>query len=401
MARRIDSLSETIRMLEQVMEPYRGIDTIANFSSALTAFTENPLFQAVSGNLGGPDTAYAAQRASVLQSIDTLSPFTAALESNQDFISGYGGVAQAVSSYARHIGQLGLAGSLKPSYDIDWLQKSGLQEALERNHVFENQIARTLDIATPLLEGIDRNHSIVDSMSSAVMGLSGILQTASPSRPVIADICKGIPAALSVWESASQIDTGLLCDIADRVLSRNQEWTLDSATAEITQEYDREIFRTWHTDAKDNADSADAISKKDARQIDPAKVRDWIVAIIAILEFMLGLLSATGSINISVNSFNTVNQTNNYYVIERGADVDFLNGCCYRIVNRETKVRLKRDCHSAVVGTLHEGQVVMVLDKYKKWIQVEWEDEESNLCKGWIQNYKVSEFVHEKIKGVR
>ena len=35
MARRIDSLSASHGTMERMMEPYRGIDTIANFSSAL------------------------------------------------------------------------------------------------------------------------------------------------------------------------------------------------------------------------------------------------------------------------------------------------------------------------------------------------------------------------------
>jgi len=50
-----------------------------------------------------------------------------------------------------------------------------------------------------------------------------------------------------------------------------------------------------------------------------------------------------------------------------------------------------------VVGTLKEGQVVIVRDKHKKWIQVEWEDEDGETCLGWIQNYKVTEFEHRSM----
>ena len=61
-------------------------------------------------------------------------------------------------------------------------------------------------------------------------------------------------------------------------------------------------------------------------------------------------------------------------------------------VNRESIVRLKHDCHSIVIEKLEEGKVVRIIDKYKKWRQIIWENEDGEECMGWIQNYRLTEF---------
>ena len=33
-----------------------------------------------------------------------------------------------------------------------------------------------------------------------------------------------------------------------------------------------------------------------------------------------------------------------------------------------------------------------IIDKYKKWRQIIWENEDGEECMGWIQNYKLTEF---------
>ena len=60
--------------------------------------------------------------------------------------------------------------------------------------------------------------------------------------------------------------------------------------------------------------------------------------------------------------------------------------------NRESIVRLKHDCHSIVIEKLEEGKVVRIIDKYKKWRQIIWENEDGEECMGWIQNYRLTEF---------
>ena len=48
--------------------------------------------------------------------------------------------------------------------------------------------------------------------------------------------------------------------------------------------------------------------------------------------------------------------------------------------------------HSIVIEKLEEGKVVRIIDKYKKWRQIIWENEDGEECMGWIQNYKLTEF---------
>lgn len=112
-----------------------------------------------------------------------------------------------------------------------------------------------------------------------------------------------------------------------------------------------------------------------------------------------GTFFTVASTDISINnSFNTYSEVNNYYVNVKELDADSLNMANFRIVNQDCSPRLKHDCHSAVAGKLSEGQVVRVISKDKKWIQIEWEDEAGESCFGWIQNYKVDEFkkIREK-----
>ena len=73
-------------------------------------------------------------------------------------------------------------------------------------------------------------------------------------------------------------------------------------------------------------------------------------------------------------------------------DAKELNTTKYRIVNRESIVRLKHDCHSIVIEKLEEGQIVRIINKYKKWKQIIWENEYGEEYMGWIQNYKLTEF---------
>ena len=103
-------------------------------------------------------------------------------------------------------------------------------------------------------------------------------------------------------------------------------------------------------------------------------------------------MGITNSSATTINNYNYTQQVNNYYVVGMGYDVKKLNTTKYRIINIESIVRLKHDCHSIVIEKLEEGQVVRIIDKYKKWRQIIWENEDGEECMGWIQNYKLTEF---------
>ena len=68
------------------------------------------------------------------------------------------------------------------------------------------------------------------------------------------------------------------------------------------------------------------------------------------------------------------------------------NGWGYRIVNRDLILRARSGKSSYVTGRLSKGTIVRVIGKYKKWVEVTWNDDSGEAHFGWIQNYKLSAF---------
>ena len=128
---------------------------------------------------------------------------------------------------------------------------------------------------------------------------------------------------------------------------------------------------------------------EEKRTIDVKEIREWLNFIITIISVVLGVTNSSAT---TINNYNYTQQVNNYYIVGMGYDAKELNTTKYRIVNRESIVRLKHDCHSIVIEKLEEGKVVRIIDKYKKWRQIIWENEDGEECMGWIQNYKLTEF---------
>ena len=68
------------------------------------------------------------------------------------------------------------------------------------------------------------------------------------------------------------------------------------------------------------------------------------------------------------------------------------NGWGYRIVNRDLILRARSGKSSYVTGRLSKGTIARVIGKYKKWVEVTWNDDSGEAHFGWIQNYKLSAF---------
>lgn len=84
---------------------------------------------------------------------------------------------------------------------------------------------------------------------------------------------------------------------------------------------------------------------------------------------------------------------NNFYKDDMGLDIEELTDFGYRIITESNVMpRIKPDTSSRVTGHLNIGQVVIIERKYRKWIEILWENEQGKYCSGWIQNYKVTEF---------
>ena len=155
---------------------------------------------------------------------------------------------------------------------------------------------------------------------------------------------------------------------------------LDDIIEEFTEEYISDELKETQSSTYDE----DKIKER------KRDVRDIIQMWVAIISLLLGVYSVVSTKPTTVNNTTVVN---NYYVGEMQIDKDVLNAMSYRIVNENNvRPRLKPDNSSRVMGDLSIGQVVIVCEKYKKWIKVSWEDEEGNTYYGWIQHYKVMKF---------
>lgn len=120
-------------------------------------------------------------------------------------------------------------------------------------------------------------------------------------------------------------------------------------------------------------------------------IRDWIGFCFTIIGFFISIYSLVSTK--PSNTYNTTAEVNNYYVNDLEISAEMLNAMSYRIVvKNDVMPHIKSDCSSRVIGHLNIGQVVTVSQKYKKWVKIDWEDENGNYCSGWVQNYKLTNF---------
>lgn len=399
MSSRFDSMSRMVEELTRVSKLYNYNSLASTMASSLSPLVGAPSYINDASAVNSLDIAQSALSDFETRHIipDAALQFSVAFEAGS-IMSQNSGIARALENTMNLTSKLSSVDGTRVVDSLNWIQNSGLVAVLEKNNMYQSQIAQAVEaIQTPFKVALDYQES-VKNLSTGIMGLSNIVKNTISTHSVISDICKVMPSHMNLWNGEIQVNQEVLCNAADRVFARTEEWTLDSVSEAIVKEYDSEVDKQNQNVQIDKAESVNCSAAVSPQtQLDAEKVRDWIVAIITVLSFVFGFFSSSGGININIdNSFNTVHETNAYYIYECGADARFLNECYYRIVNRETVARLKHDCHSLVTGKLKTGQVIIVRDKFKKWLQIEWEDSEGNTCFGWIQNYKVSEFEHTK-----
>lgn len=54
--------------------------------------------------------------------------------------------------------------------------------------------------------------------------------------------------------------------------------------------------------------------------------------------------------------------------------------------------RIKPGCSSKVVAHLPIGKLVCIVGKYKKWVEITWENDKGECYSGWVQNYRLKKF---------
>ena len=233
-----------------------------------------------------------------------------------------------------------------------------------------NEMVEPLKISANLLK--------INEISANISDLSTIMQEAG-SASFVSQSLKNNSAFSALSEKALEdININLLGRVTDQVFSESEEWNIDTVSETVAMEYEK---------ATDKENQNLQITEK--RKIDVKEIREWLSFIMTIISFVMGITNSSAT---TINNYNYTQQVNNYYVVGMGYDVKKLNTTKYRIVNRESIVRLKHDCHSIVIEKLEEGKVVRIIDKYKKWRQIIWENEDGEECMGWIQNYRLTEF---------
>ena len=136
--------------------------------------------------------------------------------------------------------------------------------------------------------------------------------------------------------------------------------------------------------------------QKEKRNIDVKEIREWISFALNIISFLITISINIYNITEKKESSTSVNNVNNYYIYQQGYDCDYLNNLNCKIVGQDIKVRNKPDCHSKISGELYMGQVVYIIDRYRKWNHIQWRDKNGKIKEGWIQNYKLVSFKNKK-----
>lgn len=255
--------------------------------------------------------------------------------------------------------------------NVDYLEKSGISKALKS---FSNMLPD---------EGI---------CSSAVLGsMTGIAKIAQNmgGSSVLSALYEGIPAfATAIERIIPDVDYDMLGRITEEVLSRRDDWDIESASEEIAREY---VVKEEEAPAE-QIEKAEPITR---RRIDAKEVRAWILFFVEVIGFLLALRQAPAV----VNNYSNTQVVNNYYVCGWGYKPEALNKEQYRIINRDAVVRRKHDCRSPVVAHLEEGEIVQIVSKYRKWRQIVWKDENDEISMGWVQNYKLTKFKRSRNRG--
>ena len=283
-----------------------------------------------------------------------------------------------------HMESLSMMGNLMTNQTA-WMKKydftENMSNALGVNNYNIGGAVRALNEMVEPLK-ISANLLKINEISASILGLSTIMQEAG-SASFISQSLKNNSAFSALSEKALEdININLLGRVTDQVFSESEEWNIDTVSETIAMEYEKA------TDISSNKENQNLpITEK--RKIDAKEIREWLSFIMTIISFVMGITNSSAT---TINNYNYTQQVNNYYVVGMGYDVKKLNTTKYRIINIESIVRLKHDCHSIVIEKLEEGQVVRIIDKYKKWRQIIWENEDGEECMGWIQNYKLTEF---------
>lgn len=247
------------------------------------------------------------------------------------------------------------------------------------------------------LSGLDGYNRMMENLGSALNMYTSLADQLS----IRTDQFSGIMAAAEAFrDRLSFIDSlGLdqtrLTSAVGLALQRvyeSEEYELEDIPPLVAECYEPETER--------EREALQAVTAPTERKERTEKQKEFSAAILTIILFILTpFYNKFADVQLEkvfksnppvINQYYIQNITNNL-VIE-GYDVGNLNGWGYRIVNRDIILRAKPGKSSYVTGRLSKGTIVRVIGKYKKWVEVTWNDDSGEAHFGWIQNYKLSAF---------
>ena len=209
------------------------------------------------------------------------------------------------------------------------------------------------------------------------------------SRMKIPDYTEGISAALRAYDATR------LSSAVQSVFAR-LDWTNTIRMSELVEEVAEEYIEENELEEEASEEIREVVAAQDGKHLTEKQRRIWEVYIYPFLSsfmisFFFYILSSQPKQPTTI--INNTTQVNNYYIVEMGMDTDVLNEYNFRIIcENDVMPRIKPDCSLRVVEHLPVGKMVYIVDKYRKWIQITWKNDEGEYCSGWIQNYKVQKF---------
>ena len=263
------------------------------------------------------------------------------------------------------------------------------------------------------------DHSAVDfdAMNNAIKGLEAFTQNQNDFVRKINTITQSYSSLGEVARRYYENNTGILeaVDSYNKNVSAYLEHNLDYSkiisaltsvleSMEDADDYDfEEIVDKTANQYKSDSDHEEEIIDeiKDSKNQQNEKRKEFSAILKKILLYFLFVLMPIMIDNgIQMVLHNNPPEINQYYVqnvtniiADEGYDIDELDGYGYRIVSEDSMPRQKPDRSSRVTGHLKKGDVVRVVGKYKKWVEITWVDIEGNETYGWIQNYRLTGFV--------
>ena len=248
------------------------------------------------------------------------------------------------------------------------------------------------------LSGWDGYNRMMKNLGSALSTFSSL----SDQLSIRTDQLSGIMAATEVFrDRLSFIDTlGLDQVRLTSAIGLALQRVYENKKYEEIEDISPLVAECYEAETEEEKETIKVIVKSTGTGEKTETQKQFSVYVWKIIIFLFGAV-ASGFIQSGIDKLMNNNPPviNQYYIknitnnlVFEGYDVDNLNVWGYRIVNRDIILRAKPGQSSYVTGRLSKGKIVRIIGKYRKWVEVTWNDESGEAHFGWIQNYKLTAF---------